>query len=86
MSTIDLSQLPPTASLKIEREETNAERYVRLGKDVALFAVALVFVGIMVWLCVRTLLSATATADDRKWAMSLLTGSTGGIIGYLLRK
>jgi len=86
VSTVDLEKLPPTATLKIEREETDGERLVRLSKDVALFIVALAFVAIMVWLCIRTLLNPGAGPDDRKWAMSVLAGATGGLIGYLVRK
>ncbi|MGH8032058.1 MAG: hypothetical protein ACREO8_06750 [Luteimonas sp.] len=86
MSTLDLEKLPANATLKIEREETEGERRVRLSKDVVLFLVAIVFVAIMTWLCVRTLLDPAGSSDDRKWAMSLLTGATGGLIGYLVRK
>lgn len=88
MSTIDLDTPPPNHkySVSVEREETDGERRVRLFKDVALFVVAIAFVGLIVSLCYGTLVSATAPAEEKKWAMSVLSAATGGIIGYLLRK
>lgn len=88
MSQIDLNSPPPNHkfSVSVEREETDGERRVRLGKDMALFAVAIGFVMLIVWLCYSTLVSGTATADEKKWAMSVLSAATGGIIGYLVRK
>lgn len=88
MSTIDLNSPPPNHkySVSVEREETAGERRVRLFKDVALFSVAIGFVVLIVGLCVSTLSSAAATAEEKKWAMSVLSAATGGIIGYLVRK
>jgi hypothetical protein len=31
-------------------------------------------------------LAVTAQADEKKWAMSILSAAAGGIIGYLIRK
>ena len=88
MSTIDLNTPPPNHkfNVSVEREETNGERNVRLFKDVSLFLVALAFVSLVVWLCFSTLTSASASPDEKKWAMSVLSAATGGIIGYLVRK
>lgn len=88
MSTIDLNSPPPNHkfNVSVEREETEAERRVRLFKDVALFVVALLFVSVVVWLCFSTLTNAAASPDEKKWAMSVLSAATGGIIGYLVRK
>lgn len=88
MNTIDLNTPPPNHkySVSVEREETTDERRVRLFKDVALFLVAVGFVVLIAWLCYSTLSSNTATAEEKKWAMSVLSAATGGIIGYLVRK
>jgi hypothetical protein len=88
VSTIDLDSPPPNHkySVSVEREETAGERRVRLFKDVALFVVAVGFVVLVVALCYSTLSSATAAAEEKKWAMSVLSAATGGIIGYLVRK
>lgn len=86
MSTVDLNDLPANATLSIAREETTSERRVRLFKDVTLFLLAIALVVAIVALCVHTLLTPDASADAQKWAMSLLTGAAGGLIGYLVRK
>jgi hypothetical protein len=85
---VDLNKTPAGHSFKltVDRDETRGERSVRLGKEVALFVMAIVFVSLVIWLCVRTLLAAESSADDRKWAMSILTAATGGMIGYLVRR
>lgn len=88
MSSIDLNSPPPNHkfSVSIDREETEGELRVRLFKDVALFVVALAFVVLIAWLCVSTLLSVAATAEEKKWAMSVISAAAGGVIGYLVRK
>jgi hypothetical protein len=88
VSTIDLNTPPPNHkfSVSVEREETDSERHVRLFKDVVLFLVAVAFVVLIAWLCYSTLSSPGATADEKKWAMSVLSAAAGGIVGYLVRK
>lgn len=88
MSHIDLNQPPPnhTFNVSINRDEADGERRVRLFKDVALFVVALGFVVMVASLCYSTLMSATTSEEEKKWAMSVLSAATGGIIGYLIRK
>ena len=70
----------------MEREETLGELRVRLFKDVALFVVAIGFVIVVVGLCLATLRSPEASAEEKKWAMSVISAATGGIIGYLVKK
>lgn len=84
---LDLNSPPPGHRVKalVDPEETRGERLVRLFKDVALFLVAIVFVILMAWICYSTLTSGSATADEKKWAMSVLSAATGGILGYLVR-
>lgn len=88
MSQLDLSNPPARHkfSVSLEAEETDGERRVRLFKDVVLFLVAVGFVLLIVWLCYSTLSSSTATVDEKKWAMSILSAATGGIVGYLVKK
>lgn len=88
MSTIDLNTPPPNHkfSVSVEREETAGERNVRLFKDVTFFMLAVAFVTLIAWLCYSTLSAPNATADEKKWAMSVLSAATGGIIGYLVRR
>lgn len=88
MNSIDLNSPPPNHkySVSVEREETDGERKVRLFKDVALFLVAIAFVVLIALICYGTLTSATATVEEKKWAMSVLSAAAGGIIGYLVRR
>ena len=88
MSRIDLNAPPPNHkfSVSVEREETAGERHVRLFKDVALFLVGIGFVILIAWLCYSTLTSPVSSAEEKKWAMSLLSAAAGGIVGYLVRR
>ncbi len=88
MSTIDLDKPPPqhVYTVSVEPEESRAERYVRLFKDIALFLVAVGFVIAIAIICFRTLYEATSTSDEKKWAMSVLSAAAGGMVGYLIRK
>ncbi|MFS8036220.1 hypothetical protein ACI7BZ_04510 [Xanthobacter sp. AM11] len=89
MSAIDLNSPPPnhTFSVKVEKEETAGERRVRLFKDVVLFLVAVGFVILIAGLCFHTLVgSAAATAEEKKWAMSVLSAAADSIVGYLVRR
>ncbi|WKB54929.1 hypothetical protein [Eleftheria terrae] len=88
MSHIDLNSPPPNHqfSVAIDREETRGERGVRLFKDVALFIAALAFVALIGWLCFRTLMASGAGAEEKKWAMSVLSAAAGGIVGYLIKR
>ncbi len=88
MSTIDLNNPPPghKYNLVVDLVESPAERNVRLIKDITLFFVAVVFVGAIFFYCFSTLYNATATAEEQKWAMSVLWAIGAGLLGYLLRK
>jgi hypothetical protein len=88
VSQIDLNNPPPNHkyTVSIDREETTGERGVRLFKDVALFLIAAGFVVAIAVFCYQTMASTTAAADEKKWAMSILSAATAGLIGYLIRK
>ena len=87
-NSIDLNSPPPNHNynIKVDPKETDGDRAVRLFKDVALFFVAIGFVILLAVLCYGTLTSSTTTPEEKKWAMSILSGAAGGIIGYLIRK
>lgn len=87
-NSINLNSPPPdhNYSIKVDPKETDGDRAVRLFKDVALFLVAIGFVVLIAILCYGTLTSSATTAEEKKWAMSIISGAAGGIIGYLIRK
>ncbi|MDP3341819.1 hypothetical protein [Frigidibacter sp.] len=86
--THDLSVTPPghTYTATVKPEETSKDAWARVIKDFVLFAAALVFLGILAWICFDTVQSQTAPAEEKKWAMSFLTGAAGGLVGYLVKK
>lgn len=88
MSTIDLNSPPPKHNFRVsvDRAETPAEMAVRLMKDVCLFLAALALVGVVIYICITTLQGATATQEEKKWAMSTIGAAAGGVVGYLVRK
>ena len=88
MSQLDLNNPPPGHAYKVavEREETTAERNVRLGKDIIVFLVAVALVITIAIICVVTLSSPSASAEEKKWAMSILSALAAGLVGYLVRK
>jgi hypothetical protein len=88
VSSVDLNNLPPNHRFRVsvEREETSEERYVRLTKDLGIFVLAAVFVSAIYWLAFVTATSATATPEEKKWAMSVLSAGAAGLVGYLVRK
>jgi hypothetical protein len=51
-----------------------------------LFVFALSSVGAVYWLCYNTVTSPTAGAEEKKWAMSILSAGAAGLVGYLVRK
>jgi hypothetical protein len=88
VSSIDLNNPPPNHRFRVsvEREETEAERNVRLAKDLGVFELATVFVSAIYYLAFITATSATAMPDEKKWAMSVLSAGAAGLVGYLVRK
>ena len=85
-NSIDLNNLPANHKVSLEQQETPQEMKVRLYKEVALFSVALLATVAILVLCVVTVCSAPTGSEDKKWAMSVLSAATAGIIGYLVRK
>ena len=87
MRTLDLSAPPQnhTYTVSLSSEEKDSDRFVRLAKEIILVVLAAGFVMLVGWICVQTLFSTQATADDKKWAMSTITAISGGLVGYLIR-
>jgi hypothetical protein len=88
MSQIDLNNPPPghNYTVKIEKEAPPPKRGVRLFKEGVRFMLVVAFVGIMAGMCIHATFSPRTTAEEKKWAMSILSAATGGMIGYLLKK
>ena len=86
--TYDLNATPPghTYSVTVKPGETQKDAWARVIKDFILFLCSIGFVGALAWFCYETMRSQSASADEKKWAMSFFTGTAGGLIGYLVKK
>jgi hypothetical protein len=67
--------------INMAREQYPSDRRPRQFKDVVLFIFCLVLAAIIAWLCGRALLSSAANLEAQKWAMSIVSGMMGGIVG-----
>lgn len=87
---LDLTNPPADHQLtvKLEAAEKPLDQRVRLVKDLLLFVFALGVVGALLYICAQTVLSPNpaVTADEKKWAMSIITAIAGGLVGYLVKK
>ena len=87
MRTLDLSAPPQnhTYAVSLCPEEKNSDSFVRLAKEIILVMLAAGFVILIGWICVQTLFSTQATAEEKKWAMSTISAISGGLVGYLVQ-
>lgn len=88
MSIIDLNQKPEghEVSVSIQKEISKAEKGVALFKEVVTF---LLCVGLAISAfvyCAGIVTDDTSSDDAKRFAMSILSGAIGGIVGYLLKK
>jgi hypothetical protein len=93
---IDLNELAdrPEHQLSIVPREEPAEREARLEIekadaahkrriDFALHVAAFVVVGVALCLCVWAIVREGSTAEDKRWATTLLTAIVTGFVGYV---
>lgn len=94
--TINLDQLISRNSDQLElkiRNETDQDADARRMRDAAdaklkriqsliLFLFALLITGTVFVACI--VVAITGTAEDKKWACSIVTGITSGLVGYLV--
>ena len=72
---------PTEREARLEIEKADAVHKRRI--DFALHLAAFVVVGVALCLCVWAIIRADATADERKWATTLLTAIVTGFVGYV---
>ena len=82
---LDLAAFAEThqVNVSVVPVESPADARVRRGKDIALFAVALMGVLAVAGYCLYVLIARIGSADDAKWAAATLTAIVGGLLGYL---
>jgi heme A synthase len=94
---IDLNDLANKHQLSIVPREGPAERDARLEIekaeaahrrriDFALHIAAFVVVSVALCLCVWAIVRANSTAEDKRWATTLLTAIVTGFVGYVTGK
>jgi hypothetical protein len=86
MTQVDLSKPTDGYKVIIQTEEHPHDRIVRLFKEVVLFLSAVFCFGLILFICFDVVQNTVASANEKKWAMSVLTGLTGALTGYLLKK
>jgi hypothetical protein len=75
---------PEERKSKIKREEwATAVSYL---KDVLIALFAIISAGIFMYLCIAIITDPNSSADDKKWATSILTLMASGTIGYITGK
>lgn len=87
-SRIDLNTLAQAGryELSVKSPEDPEDARHRRRKDLLLLSVALLGLCAIGFFCLWVLLSPSASADDKKWAQSVLTAIVAGLIGYLTGK
>ena len=88
MSQFDLGNPPPDSKWKltVESDETVADQWVRVGKQILLIFLSAGAATTLFVICVQSLRDPSASADEKRWAMAYLTGTIGALVGYLVRK
>lgn len=87
--TYDLNAAPPAGhkyTVTVQPNETEKDAWVRVIKDLTLFLCSIIFFGLLLWYCYERMSSATASADEKRWSMSVFTAMAGGLMGYLVKK
>ncbi|RZI57625.1 MAG: hypothetical protein EOP37_19645 [Rubrivivax sp.] len=85
----DLNRLPANVktTLKVEPDESPEDaRHRRRRENLILYFGLLIVTGAIAGSVYVAFGSTTASADDRKWAQSLLTLMIGAMIGYVIPK
>ena len=72
---------PTEREARLEIERANAVHKRRI--DFALHIAAFVVVGIALCLCVWAIVRDGSTAEDKRWAATLLTAIVTGFVGYV---
>jgi hypothetical protein len=68
---------------RIRSPENDLERKHRLRKEASIYIVALLIIVVTAIYCFWVLFHPAYPREDRQWAMSILGGLIGGIVGYL---
>jgi hypothetical protein len=77
---------PTTAELKSKVKLNELNVFKEVVRDALISLFALASTSYFIYYCFNLLNNPSASADDKKWAMSIITLITSGVIGYLVGK
>lgn len=73
--------------VKITPIESVGERRIRLVKDVVVFSLAVIAcAAIVIYASYTAAFDGSAGEGTKRWAMSIVSASAGGLLGFLLKK
>jgi hypothetical protein len=88
VSSIDFDKVPTghEVSVKVEKSEAAGDAWVRRLRELVLMTCAVFGAGTFLWICFQTITNPSSSADDKKWATSIITAVVGGLVGALVKK
>jgi hypothetical protein len=83
-SPLDLNELAQgqKVDIKVASPEDPSDARLRRFKDAVLFITSIIGALGFGGFCVYIYIAASSSADDRKWAASIITLIVGGLVGY----
>lgn len=73
--------------VKITPIESVGERRIRMVKDVVVFLLAVIAcTSIVIYASYTAAFDGSAAEGAKRWAMSIVSASAGGLLGFLLKK
>lgn len=73
-------------TVNVAPTESDGDRRARIAKDLVVFFFAIVVCGLLLGYAFYTFaIDATASESAKRWAMSTLSSSGGGLLGYLVK-
>lgn len=88
MSALDFDKVPDghELTLKVEKSEEAADAFVRRLREIVLMICAVGGAAIFLWICFQVVTDPKSSADDKKWATSIITAVVGGLVGALVKR
>lgn len=88
MSALDFDKVPDGHELtvKVEKSESEGDARLRRTREIVLMLCAVAGAGVFLWICYQTVTNPLSSADDKKWATSIITAVVGALVGALVKK
>lgn len=86
LKSATFERIKTPAEIKSEIDMNELDKRMAHAKDIGIFLFALGAAITILYICVATFFSPTASVDDKKWVTSIITLVASGTIGYLTGK